>query len=108
VGPFESLLTFWPIALLSFPAARHWAPLYFGLIAGFILLNFYLHAGVTWRWLERTLPRAFVNTSAFHNIHHSHADANFGEALTLWDHICRTRLGDRDRRASPPAGVPVG
>lgn len=95
VAPVEAVMTFWPILILCIPAATHWAPLYFGLVLGFIALNFYLHCGVTWRLLEGTLPRAFLNTSAFHNVHHSHVKVNFGEALYLWDRICGTRLADR-------------
>src|SRR6185437_5521716 len=93
VGPVESLLTFWPVVLVAVPQAIHWAPLYFALVGGFILLNFYLHAGVASRLLEATLPRLYVNTSAFHNRHHANAEVNFGEALTLWDHLCHTREG---------------
>jgi len=95
VGPVESLLTFWPILLLCIPAATHWAPMYFALVTGFITLNLYLHAGVTYGWVEASLPRVGLNTSAFHNVHHSHANANFGEAMVLWDRICKTRLEDR-------------
>ncbi len=91
VGPVESLLTFWPVVIWAHPRALHWAPLYYGLVIGFILLNFYLHSGVAVRLLEATLPRIFVNTSAFHNRHHANADVNFGEALTLWDHLLGTR-----------------
>ncbi|MBX7083580.1 MAG: sterol desaturase family protein [Nannocystaceae bacterium] len=96
VAPVEALLTFWPILILCAPAATHWAPLYFGLVLGFIGLNFYLHCGVTWRWIEATLPRVLLNTSAFHNVHHSHVKVNFGEAMVLWDRICRTRAVDAD------------
>lgn len=95
VGPVESLLTFWPVVLVAVPQAKHWAPIYFALVGGFILLNFYLHCGVAVRLLEALLPRLLVNTSAFHNRHHANADVNFGEALTLWDRLCRTRLEDR-------------
>ena len=95
VGPVESVLTFWPILILCIPAAVHWAPLYFGLVGGFVVLNFYLHCGVTFRLAEALLPRALVNTSAFHNQHHANANVNFGEALTLWDRVCRTRAQDR-------------
>lgn len=97
VAPVEALLTFWPILLLCIPEATHWAPMYFALVVAFITLNLYLHSGVTYRWVEATLPRAFLNTSAFHNVHHSHANANFGEAMFLWDVICKTRLEDRER-----------
>ena len=97
VGPVESLLTFWPVAIWAHPKAVHWAPLYYGLVVAFIGLNFYLHCGVASRLLERTLPRLFLNTSAFHNRHHANAEVNFGEALTLWDHLCRTREEDARR-----------
>lgn len=100
VGPVESLLTFWPVVIWAHPLAVHWAPLYFGLVFAFVSLNFYLHCGVASRLLEGTLPRLFVNTSRFHNRHHANAEVNFGEALTLWDRLCRTREEDRSRRVS--------
>lgn len=90
VGPVESLLTFWPVVIWAHPKAVHFAPLYYALVAGFIVLNFYLHCGVSLRIFEKLLPPFFVNTSAFHNRHHANAEVNFGEALTLWDHLCRT------------------
>ena len=99
VAPVEALLTFWPILLLCIPEAVHWAPMYFALVVGFVALNLYLHSGVTYRWVEATLPKVFLNTSAFHNVHHSHANANFGEAMFLWDVICKTRLEDVERAA---------
>ncbi|APR81199.1 Sterol desaturase family protein [Minicystis rosea] len=97
VGPVESLLTFWPVVVWAHPKAVHWVPLYFGLVGGFVLLNFYLHSGVASRFLEATLPRLYVNTSAFHNRHHANAEVHFGEAFTLWDHLCRTRESDPRR-----------
>ncbi|MFT3776364.1 MAG: sterol desaturase family protein [Minicystis sp.] len=97
VGPVESLLTFWPVVIWAHPKAVHWAPLYYGLVFVFVWLNFYLHSGVASRLLEATLPRFFVNTSAFHNRHHANAEVHFGEALTLWDHLCRTRESDPRR-----------
>ena len=98
VGPVESLMTFWPILIICIPEATHWAPAYFGLVLGFMALNFYLHCGVTIPLIERVLPRVLLNTSAFHNIHHSHVRANFGEPLTLWDRVFKTRLEDLERR----------
>lgn len=90
VGPVEAVLTFWPVLLLCIPQATHWAPLYFGLVVGFVNLNFYLHCGVTIGWAERALGALHVNTSAFHNVHHSRANTHYGEALTLWDEVCGT------------------
>jgi lathosterol oxidase len=97
VGPVESLLTFWPVVIWAHPLAVHWAPLYYGLVGAFVMLNYYLHCGVASKLLEGTLPRVFLNTSAFHNRHHANAEVNFGEALTLWDRLCRTREEDRRR-----------
>lgn len=103
VGPVEALATFWPVTILCIPEATHWAPLYVALVVGFVLLNFYLHCGVTLGLVEATLPRVFLNTSAFHNVHHSHANANFGEAMYLWDWLCKTRLADRPHVEPLPA-----
>lgn len=94
VGPLESVMTFWPLLLVAIPQAKHYAPFYFALVVGFISLNYYLHCGIRVELLERLLAPLLLNTSAFHNIHHSHADIHFGEALTLWDRICRTRISD--------------
>lgn len=105
VGPVESLLTFWPIVLVAIPQAVHYGPLYLTLVGLFILLNFYLHCGIASRVLEATLPRLFINTSAFHNRHHANADVNFGEALTLWDHLCGTREEDRRARLAVSGSV---
>ncbi|TNF31388.1 MAG: hypothetical protein EP314_00875, partial [Bacteroidetes bacterium] len=57
VGPVETVLTFWPLLLICIPEAKHFAPLYFTAIGGFVLLNLYLHCGVTFRWMEHLLPR---------------------------------------------------
>jgi lathosterol oxidase len=94
VGPMEAVMTFWPLLLVAIPQAKHYAPFYFSLVVGFISLNYYLHCGIRIEPLERLLAPLLLNTSAFHNIHHSHADIHFGEALTLWDRICRTRISD--------------
>lgn len=105
VGPIETLLTFWPVMLICIPAATHFAPVYFGLVGGFVLLNFYLHCGVSFAWIEATLPHALINTSVFHNRHHAKVGVNFGEALTLWDRICGTR--DVEQEAPYSAQVVV-
>lgn len=90
VGTVESVLTFWPIVLLAFPWAPHYAPVYFALVIGFVTLNLYLHCGVASTLVEAVLPRLGFNTSAFHNRHHANANVNFGEALILWDHLMKT------------------
>jgi len=90
VGPLETLLTFWPLMLICFPPAKHFAPLYFSAIIGFVLLNLYLHCGVTYTWLEKVLPNIGLNSSAWHNVHHSEANVNFGEVSSIWDKVCKT------------------
>jgi lathosterol oxidase len=94
VGPVETLLTFWPLLLVCFPVAKHFAPLYFTAIISFVLLNLYLHCGVTFIWLEKVLPRIGLNSSAWHNVHHSDVNANFGEVSFYWDKFCKTTLKD--------------
>lgn len=95
VGPTEALWTFLPVLAVLHPKAIHWGPSYLVLVVGFVSLNLYLHSGVTAKIIEGTLPRVGINTSAFHNVHHSHAKVNFGEVATWWDIICGTRLQDR-------------
>lgn len=90
ISPLEAVLTFWPLLLVCVPAANHWAPLYFTLVVAFVVLNLYLHSGVKLRWVEATLPRLFLNTSAFHNLHHARVDTNYGEVLFLWDVLLKT------------------
>lgn len=94
VGPVETLLTFWPLLLICIPEAKHFAPLYFTAIIGFVLLNLYLHCGVTFQLLENVLPRILLNSSAWHNVHHSDVNANFGEVSFVWDKICKTSKED--------------
>lgn len=90
VGPLETLLTFWPLLLICWPTAKHFAPMYFSAITGFVCLNLYLHCGVTFVWMERILPKVGLNSSAWHNAHHSHVNVNFGEVSFIWDRLCNT------------------
>ncbi|MES2620021.1 MAG: sterol desaturase family protein [Bacteroidota bacterium] len=98
VGPVETVLTFWPLLLICFPPAKHFAPLYFSAIAGFVFLNLYLHCGVTFNWLEKILPRIGLNSSAWHNVHHSDVNANFGEVSSIWDKVCKTSRADYEKK----------
>ncbi|MFM1874603.1 MAG: hypothetical protein RL266_340 [Bacteroidota bacterium] len=100
VGPVETLLTFWPLLLICFPPAKHFAPLYFSAIIGFVLLNLYLHCGVTFNFMEKLLPRMLLNSSAWHNVHHSDVNANYGEVSFIWDRICKTSKVDMQRKKS--------
>lgn len=103
VGPVETLLTFWPLLLICFPPAKHFAPLYFTAIIGFVFLNLYLHCGVTFNWLEGVLPRIGLNSSAWHNVHHSDVNANFGEVSYIWDKVCKTTREDFLKKKSAAA-----
>lgn len=98
VGPVETVLTFWPLLLVCIPEAKHFAPLYFTAIVGFVFLNLYLHCGVTFSFLEKVLPRINLNTSAWHNVHHSHTNMNFGEVSAFWDRVCKTTRADYMQR----------
>jgi len=101
VGPLETVLTFWPLLLICLPPAKHFAPLYFSAIVGFVFLNLYLHCGVTFNWLEKILPRIGLNSSAWHNIHHSDVNANFGEVSSIWDKVCKTTRADLNAKRRP-------
>lgn len=98
VGPVESILTYWPILLICYPPAKHFVPLYLTAIIGFVLLNLYLHCGVTFAWMEKVIPRIGLNTSAWHNVHHSDTISNFGEVSFIWDKICKTTREDIRRK----------
>lgn len=108
VGPVETVLTFWPLLLIIIPEAKHFAPLYFTAIVSFVLLNLYLHSGVFSRSLETVLPKLLLNSSAWHNVHHSDVNANFGEVSFVWDKICKTSREDlkaKKEALSSPASV---
>lgn len=90
VGPVEALLTFSPVLLVCIPEAKHFVPLYLSAIIGFISLNLYLHCGVTFKFAEKILPILGLNSSAWHNVHHSDFIVNFGEVSFIWDKICKT------------------
>ena len=94
IGPLEAVMTFWPLLLICWPPAKHFAPMYFSAIVGFVCLNLYLHCGVTFVWMERILPKIGLNSSAWHNVHHSHVNVNFGEVSFLWDRLCKTSKQD--------------
>lgn len=65
-------------------------------IGCFYALNLYLHCGYYIPFFEKVLPIFLINTSAWHNKHHSLRVAHFGEMLTLWDRIMGTHSEDWD------------
>ncbi len=106
VGPFEAVLTFWPVLIICYPPAKHFVPLYMTAIVAFVLLNLYLHCGVTFKWIEKiTLPIG-LNSSGWHNVHHSDVVSNYGELSYIWDKICKTSredVADRKQAVSDEA-----
>lgn len=94
VGPVETVFTFFPLLFICIPEAKHFAPLYFTAIVGFVFLNLYLHCGVTFLWMEKILPNIGLNSSAWHNVHHRDVNANFGEVSYIWDKVCKTTRAD--------------
>ncbi|KAL4446445.1 hypothetical protein ABPG74_001186 [Tetrahymena malaccensis] len=93
VSPFESVLTFGPLLFDQLEIANQYKLctwLHGSVIVFFIILNIYLHCGYTFDFIENTLPKLFINTSAHHNLHHSKTKIHFSELLTLWDYLMNT------------------
>ncbi len=88
--PVEAFLTFWPVSLLALPEAPILGQAYALWVAGFVVLNLYLHAGHSW-WVSEAALRAFgLNSSKFHNVHHEKTVQNFGELGYVWDWMLGT------------------
>jgi len=85
IHPIETLWTFAPI--YTWDHLDHWIPMFTSAVTAFFIINAYLHCGYTIYWAEKILPRFFINTSAFHNIHHEKTNTHFGEISSIWDYI---------------------
>jgi len=83
-------LTFGPVLFANIAVIKLYAPFNFACMIFMSTLNLYYHAGYTIDFLEKTLPKLFINTALFHNRHHEKTVVHFGELLTLWDYICNT------------------
>lgn len=94
VGPLEAVLTFWPVLIICYPPAKHFVPMYITAIVAFVVLNLYLHCGVTFSWIEKIIPPIGLNSSGWHNVHHSDVVSNYGELSYIWDKICKTSRAD--------------
>ena len=81
--PVESLYTFCPIWLFCIPGLQIYAPVHIPFLLSWSALNFYLHCGYYVPVLENIMPYFFINTSAFHNIHHEKTVTHFGEMVRL-------------------------
>ena len=76
--PVEGTLTFAPILLFCNSSLGVYAPLHVAMLGFFSSLNFYLHCGHRVGFLERWLPRFWVNTSLWHNRHHEKTVNHYG------------------------------
>lgn len=83
-------MTFFPIYFLVWEDLNLWIPAYITFISFFVILNLYLHCGYHVNFLENILPKFYINSSAFHNVHHEKTNYNFGEMMSLWDYIMNT------------------
>jgi len=91
VAPVEAALTFCPVLLLCLPQAPIWAHAYGAWTGAFVALNLYLHAGYELAPFETMLRLVGLNSSAFHNVHHSCGGSrNFGELMYVWDSLLGT------------------
>ena len=88
--PVEALITFCPVLLFSVDGLGIYAPFHLPFLGFWGMLNMYLHCGVYVECVEQLLPKLFINTSAFHNIHHEKTVTHFGEMLFFWDYLLGT------------------
>lgn len=49
-----------------------------------------MHCGYYIPWLEHSLNYCYINTSIWHNKHHSLRDVHFGEMTIIWDLLMGT------------------
>lgn len=93
VSPVEAVLTFGPLLIDQLDIVNNYKLctwVHAGLIAFQTILNIYLHCGYTFAIIENTFPKIFINTSGYHNFHHSKTKIHFSELLTLWDYFLNT------------------
>jgi lathosterol oxidase len=107
VGPLEAFLTFWPVVIICYPPAKHFVPLYLTAIGAFVVLNLYLHCGRAFSRVEKIILPIGLNSSGWHNYHHSDVVSNFGELSYIWDKICKTSRQDvaQRKRAETSGGL---
>lgn len=87
VAPVEAAATFAPVLALCLPSAPVWAHAYGVWTGCFVLLNLYLHSGVSIAVLEG-LRSVGLNSAEFHDRHHeSGGNVNFGELCYIWDYF---------------------
>jgi Delta7-sterol 5-desaturase len=63
------------------------------------------------RWLLRVPVLRWINTSTFHNMHHTSSRGNYALMFRFWDRLLGTELPDyervfRERGAALPSGAP--
>ena len=118
VGPF-SVYSFHPVeALVIAAAVVPWVLLVptclpaIGIAQGVGLANNVMsHLGYEFlpRWFNAVPPFRWMNTSTFHNLHHTRVNGNFGLLLRLADRLFGTELPGYEKafleRGAPPSGA---
>jgi sterol desaturase/sphingolipid hydroxylase (fatty acid hydroxylase superfamily) len=64
-----------------------------------LLNNVMSHLGYEFlpRWFVRIPPFCWLNTSTFHNLHHSKLNGNFGLFFRVWDRLLGTEVASYER-----------
>jgi Delta7-sterol 5-desaturase len=87
--PIESFLHFtrFPLCLALFACS----PLTLLLAELFALsVNVYGHLNFEVKWVRHLLKTGITTSGIFHNLHHTHAQGNYGFYFMLWDRLFKT------------------
>jgi lathosterol oxidase len=86
------------LILLAFILPMHPIAIIAFIILGFII-NVYGHLGyeITPKWFRHSFLFGIVNTSVYHNMHHSKFNSNFGLYFRFWDRLCQTEHPDYEK-----------
>ena len=81
--------------MLSFPLPPRYVapthiPTFFGAVTAFFVLNSYYHCGYMFKYWELFFPYIFINSSAFHNVHHEKCWTHYGEISSFGDYLFGT------------------
>jgi lathosterol oxidase len=63
------------------------------------IINVYGHLGyeIAPRWLRNSFLFAIINTSVYHNLHHSKFKGNYGLYFRVWDRLMKTEHPDYEK-----------
>ena len=93
VTPVHTIWTFCTVIVFCWaelPGGKLYYPFQVVSMFGFLIQNLYMHCGYTISVIERTLPYVYINTSAYHNVHHEKTHTNLGEVSPFWDYVFGT------------------